>query len=102
MAISLKEVYEICYDARHKWSNMLLALDVSNAAIESIRLRFQGNPDDCFRTGLSDWLSSGTERTWEHVAAALFSPTVDCKDIADQVAKKHLDETPSIENCTTA
>ncbi len=94
MAISLKEVFGICYEARHKWSNMLLALDVSNSAIESIRMKFCNNPDDCFRTGLSEWLSSGTERTWEHIAAALSSPTVDCKDIADQVAKKYLNETP--------
>ncbi len=98
MAISLKEVYEICYEARHKWSNMLVALDVSNPSIESIRMKFHGDPDDCFRMGLSNWLSSGG--TWEHIAAALSSPTVDFKHIADQVAKKHLNEIPSIEDCT--
>ncbi len=85
----LREVYEATYEAREKWANVLLALDVTNPTIESIRSKFHGNPDDCYRQGLSQWLQEG-DKSWNDVARAMSSPTVGHKDIAGAISKSHL------------
>ncbi len=85
----LRDVYEVTYEAREKWANVLLALDVSNPTIESIRSKFHSNPDDCYRQGLSQWLQEG-EKSWNDVARAMSSPIVGHKDIAETISKSHL------------
>ena len=86
---NLKEVYSKAYKARGKWSNILLALNVDNATIETIGMAHRESPDDCFRTGLSRWLSSGSGN-WKDLVEALSDPTVGHQDIADSIEKEYL------------
>ena len=80
----LSKVYEATFDARSKWRNVLLALGVQKATIDSIGVRWHDNPEDCYREGLSEWLCCG-ERTWNDLARALSSPTVEYKMLAAKV-----------------
>ena len=71
----LKRVYKVTFEARNKWRNILLELEVSSAAIDSIGERWHENPEDCYREGLKEWLEGG-ERSWGDLVEALSSPTV--------------------------
>lgn len=83
-AISLKEVYTKTYEARDKWRNILLALDVPLDTIHSIGTTWNNKADDCYREGLSEWLKGGV-RTWRDMAKALSSPIVGYSDLASAI-----------------
>ncbi len=88
----LKKVYLVTFDARVKWRNILLVLDVSPATINNVGTNCRDNPEDCYREGLSEWLKGG-ERSWEDVVKALSSPIVGHSDIARTIERDHLQST---------
>ncbi len=88
----LKKVYLVTFDARVKWRNVLLVLDVSPATINSVGTKWRDNPDDCYREGLSEWLTGG-ERSWKDVMEALSSPIVGFSYIARTIERDHLQST---------
>ncbi len=81
-------MYLVSFDARIKWRNILLILDVSPATIDSIGKEWSNNPDECYREGLKEWLNEG-EKSWKDMAEALSSPIV----IARIIEKSHLQST---------
>ena len=87
----LKKVYKTTFEARYKWKNIFLELDLSSDTIESIGVSCHNNPVDCYREGLMRWLKSG-ERSWRDLAEALSSPTVDHQDIALVIEREYFPE----------
>ncbi len=85
-------MYLATFDARIKWQNILLMLEVSAATLETIGTKCSNNPDDCYREGLLEWLKGG-ERSWRDIVKALSSPTVGHSDIARTVEKDHVHST---------
>ena len=77
----LRKVYKATFEARNKWKNILLELEISSATIDSIGKSFQDNPEECYREGLKEWLVGG-ERSMGDLVEALSSPTVGHRDIA--------------------
>ena len=104
---NLKDVFAATYEARNKWTNLLLALGVDRPTIESIRAKHHNDPDECFQEGLFEWLRSG-EKSWRDMTEALSSPTVGHRDIAGSIEKKflQLEDSSSLQisalDCTTA
>ncbi|XP_064389884.1 uncharacterized protein LOC135337826 isoform X2 [Halichondria panicea] len=88
----LNKVYLATFDARIKWRNILLMLEVSAATIRSIGKEWNNDPDDCYREGLLEWLTDG-ERRWEDMVEALSSPTVGHVHIARTIEKDHVQST---------
>ncbi len=90
----LKKLYLITFDARIKWRNILLILDVPSDTIDSIGTKWRDDPDECYREGLKEWLKGG-EKSWEDVVKALSSPIVGHSDIAKTICieKDHLQST---------
>ena len=88
----LRKVYSRTYEARNKWQNILLALGVSNDTIVSIGKENRDSPDNCYRIGLSEWLSSGSG-SWKDIANALADPTVGYNDIASGIEKEYFHPT---------
>ncbi len=88
----LNKVYSATFEARIKWRNILLALEISSGTIDSISTKWRDNPDDCYREGLSEWLK-GEKRSWKHVVEALSSHTVGYSDIARTVERDHVQST---------
>ena len=84
MSFTLNGVYTKTYKARNKWRNILLALKVDNATIDSIGAKWRDNPDNCYREGLDVWLR-GEEKSWKDVVEALSSPTVGHSGIAKEI-----------------
>ena len=89
----LKKVYIATFEARYKWRNILLTLELSRATIDSIGTKFHDNPEDCLREGLSEWLING-ERSWEDLVEALSSPIVSLKDIAMAIEREYTKSLP--------
>ena len=83
----LSAVYEATYQARAKWKQMLLALQVNNTTIETINIRCREDPDNCYLEGLSEWLKGG-ERNWADVFEALSRSSVGHNDLAKVVEKR--------------
>lgn len=84
----IEEVYTATFDARSKWRNILFALEVSTATINSVGVAGKSDPDTCYREGLSEWFKGGP-RTWSDIAAALSTPTVGHEDIAKMIEQDH-------------
>ena len=85
----LKKLYLVTFDARIKWRNILLILDVPSATIDSIGKDWSNNPEDCYREGLKEWLNEG-EKSWEAMVEALSSPIVGEVHIARTIERDHL------------
>ncbi len=88
----LNKVYLATFDARIKWRNIMLMLEVSAATLETIGNEWSNNPEDCYREDLLEWLKGG-ERSWRDIVKALSSPTVGHSDIARTVEKDHVQST---------
>ncbi len=84
----LKRLYLVTFDARIKWRNILLILDVPSATIHSIGKEWSNNPDDCYREGLIKWLNEGG-KSWKEMVEALSSPIVSEVHIARTIEKDH-------------
>ncbi len=85
----LGKLYIATFDARIKWRNFLLVLEISSDTIDSIGKEWCNNPDDCYREGLKEWLKGG-ERSWEDVVKALSCPIVGYSYIARTIERDRL------------
>ena len=79
----LRKVQKVAWDARVKWYNIGLELDIDPGTLDVI----EGNNKDinnCFRVMLTTWLKMAHPKpTWTALAGALQSPTVGHGDLAD-------------------
>jgi len=73
----LAEVQRKLYAVKTEWYNLGLELGLRVSTLDSINARYNGNPSQCFRQVLKDWLQ-GVEPppTWQAMVDALKSPTV--------------------------
>ncbi len=84
MEFTLNNVYRLTYDARDEWRNILVALEMSSATINSIGMQWRDKPEDCYREGLAEWLK-GDGRAWVYILEALSNPTVGYKALAQKL-----------------
>ena len=81
----LRKVYKAAWDARTKWCNVGLELDIDSATLDSIKAN-SDNVEDRFRAMLTTWLRTAKPRpTLAALAEALRSPTVGCGHLAEQI-----------------
>ena len=89
--MDLRKVQRAAWEARAKWYNIGLELDIDPETLDVI----EGNNrdiNDCFRFMLTTWLKTVQPKpTWEALAEALRSPTVGCGHLADHIesSQKH-------------
>ena len=83
---NLGKVQDLIWNARPKWFNVGLNLDINEATLTMIK-QSNANGDDCFREMLSEWLKS-VEPSWEELLAALRKPSVGHKQLAKKIARK--------------
>ena len=77
-------VQRAAWDARSKWYNIGLELNIDPGTLDTIK-RDNDYCDDQFRALLTTWLKMVTEPkpTWEALAEALRSPTVGYEHLAE-------------------
>ena len=96
----LKKVYKTTFEARNKWKNILLELEVSSDTTDSIGEKYRDSPEDCYREGLKEWLKNG-ERNWRDLVEAFSSPTVGHGDLASVIEKEHIQHADSASTVTS-
>ena len=82
--LDIKEVQRAAWDARAKWYNIGLELNIDSGTLDVIE-RNNMDIDDRFRIMLTTWLRTVDPRpTWEALAEALRSPTVGCEELTER------------------
>ena len=80
----LRIVQRAAWDARAKWYNIGLELEIDSGTLDVIE-RNSKDIDSCFRAMLTTWLKMvDPKRTWEALAEALRSPTVGYEHLAER------------------
>ena len=80
----LRKVQRAAWDARAKWYNIGLEMDIDPGTLDTIK-RDNDNSDDRFRAMLMTWLKMVEPKpTWEALAEALRSPTVGYEHLAER------------------
>ena len=82
----LAAVQRKLFAVRTKWYNLGLELGQRVSTLDSINARYAGNPDECFRQVLKEWLQGiDPSPTWQAMVNALKSPTIAQHQVAEQI-----------------
>ena len=85
----LHDVMRIAWKARAQWYNIGLGIGISADALDTIALHNKRN-DDRFVSMLRMWLRRSYPRpTWNALAKALRSPTVNKYHLAEQILEQY-------------
>ena len=83
---NLKDVQDLVWDARTKWSNLGLELGIKIADLEVIGKNNRSDVDTCFKKMLLMWLRMVDPfPSWEGLVLALGKSSVGRKDIAEKI-----------------
>ena len=90
-SLNLKTVLKVLWEARGKWYNIGVELDVETSTLDIISTECQGKVEDCFRKILTKWLNRvEPQPSWNALVEALESPTVDHPNLADKIRSKYM------------
>ena len=83
----LGRVYTKLFDARAKWLDVGLALDMNFETLKSIEKEQLKNQSDCLREMLAHCIQSGCSLTWAKLCSCLRHPTVERIDLAEIIER---------------
>ena len=88
--LNLKVLLNALHPVRTSWYNIGLELDIPYTELDCFK-RMYSDPTDLMCEMLKYWLKTATDPcpTWEAVVAALRSPIVNAKHIAEQLETKY-------------
>ena len=85
----IKLVRREIYDARAKWYDIGIELEISTGTLKSIKAMYDG-PSECLREMLDTWLKQVDPKpSWKVLITALEQPTVGEKQLADSLKHKY-------------
>ena len=91
----LKVVQNSIWDARAKWFNLGVQLNVKPTSLEAIQ-QYDKDPDNCITKVLTVWLKQSNPRpTWSSLVVALKQQTDGLEELADRIERQHLKHTTS-------
>ena len=86
---NLKDIQDLVWDARTKWSNLGLELGIKITDLEVIEQKSRSDIDTCFKKMLLMWLRMVDPLpSWESLISALGKSSVGRKDMAESIRKK--------------
>ena len=87
----MKTVRNALWEARAKWYNIGVELDVETYTLDAISTDCQRKVEDCFTKLLIKWLDRvKPQPSWSALVEALESPTVDHLSLADKIRSKYM------------
>ena len=86
----LQVVKNDLWEARIWWKDFGLALLMRKSTLDSIDITQRGDPGDCLREMLAEWLRGAGDppRTWSTIVAAL-AKVESLEALAEEVGQKH-------------
>ena len=78
-------MYTKLYDARDKWFDIGLALNIKFNTLKSIEREQHSNQGNCLREMLAHRIQSGGPLTWADLSSCLGQSTVGRRDLADEI-----------------
>jgi len=82
----LADVQRKLYAVKTEWYNLGLELGQQVSTLDSIDTKYSGDPSQCFRQVLKEWLKGvNPPPTWQVMVNALKSPTVAQPQVAEQI-----------------
>ena len=72
------------YAVQTEWYNLGLELGLQTTTLDSIDVKYDRDPSQCFREVLKEWLK-GVNPTWQAMVNALRSPSVRQYQVAEQI-----------------
>ena len=86
---NIPEICEAMYGARLKWYEIGMFLQFGIGTLDAIKTD-EKETNKCFLRMLIRWLQIGKNTTWNALADALRSKSVDCPDIAGKIHMKKI------------
>ena len=90
-SLDLKSVRRALWDARCKWYDIGVELDLDTATLDAIGADYR-KVEDCFREVISKWLNASPDPSWKALSEALRSPAVEHPEIAAKIERKYIVE----------
>ena len=89
--LELPKVINELYEARHKWFDIGLQLQLDHSELKSIEDKYRSDPGDCFRQMLIAWKTSSSQahKTWSTLANILRQPAIRYEELATKVEEKY-------------
>ena len=88
---NLKDIQDLVWDARTKWSNLGLELGIKIGDLEVIEQNCKSDIETCFKNMLLMWLRMVDPLpTWDSLVSALGKSSVGRKDLAENIRKKYI------------
>ena len=78
----IKRVRRACWEARLKWIDIGIELDLNKSDLEAIQQKYNGDVTSCFTEMLSQWLRQVPLPNWEALITALSRPAVGHQSLA--------------------
>jgi hypothetical protein len=91
--LDIRDLYVICsnfWEARNKWFNIGLGLNLEESDLEAIRQTNRDNVDDCFRDMLRKWLRTSLRPMQSTLIIVLRDKTVGFNQLAEELERKSL------------
>ena len=87
---NLKQLLNLISDAKHKWFELGLQLDIKHAELKTLGKDNIGDTNACYTEMLAIWLKSINPRpSWDDLLTALENDSVQCGNLAEAIRKKY-------------
>lgn len=86
----IKHVRREIYDARTKWYDIGIELEIPTSTLKSIKLMYNNSPAECLVEMLDTWLKQVNPKpSWRLLTNALEQPTVGEEQLADKLKRRY-------------
>ena len=89
--LELHTVINELYEARHKWFDIGIQLQLDHSELKGIEDKYRSDPGDCFRQMFIAWKTSSSQapKTWSTLTAILRQPSIKYEELATKIEEKH-------------
>jgi len=85
---NLGKVQLLLFEARLKWFNLGVQLGIDDTTLNSIKMKYPSDADNCFKEMLCHWLKMDPPPTWDRLLSALESDVIGLCNLACDIRKK--------------
>lgn len=88
MILDLRYIRSKCWEARTKWMDIGLELNLTKSDLDTLRDTYRENVEKCFTEMLAIWLRTNSRPTFVDLLAALKQKTIGFHQLAEEIEKE--------------